>query len=155
MIPPAPWTVSGWIAGALAALSVGTVPAATPSDALASYYENSLVCQNQKTHAVCHLWLNPDGTYYAFYDLGPQPKPAQIDGPFEIEGREGRYRVVARQGALEVCLQPQPPVSLAAESAHELFSEAACYAVAPHKVGDKWEISWQGAQYTLWLLEGR
>ena len=147
--------MSGWIAGALAALSVGTVPAATSADALASYYENSLVCQNQKTHAVCHLWLNPDGTYYAFYDLGPQSKPAQIDGPFEIEGREGHYRVVPRPGVLEVCLQPRPSVRLAAQSAHELFSEAACYAVAPHEVGDKWVTRWRGARYTLWLLKGR
>jgi hypothetical protein len=148
-------SLHGWIAGALGVLGAGTVAATTWSDPLASYYGNSLVCQNQKTHAVCHVWLNPDGSYYSFYDLGPQPEPAQINGPFQVEGREGRYSVTARSGVLEVCMRPQPPVLLAAQSAHELFSEAACYPIAHHDIGDKWVTHWKGAQYTLWLLERR
>jgi hypothetical protein len=124
-------------------------------DPLASYYGNSLVCQSEKTGAVCHIWFNPDGRYYAFYNLGPQSGPAQIDGPFQIEGREGQYKVEGKPGAFKVCLTPQPAVRLEAESAHELFSEEACYPVAPYEVGDKWATQWRDAQYTLWLLKGR
>ena len=143
------------------ALVVMTLPwrlsgaADSSGDPLTGYYGNSLVCQNQKTHAVSHVWFDPDGRYYAFYDLGPQAVPARIEGPFEIEGWEGRYTLAREGAAAKVCLATLPAMKLAAERTRELFSEAVCYELAPHHVGDKWSIEWAGARYTLWLLEGR
>jgi len=145
------------VAAVVAGLSAGACRAAVPgaSAVLTHYYGNSLVCRDEKTRAICHVWLDADGRYYAFYDLGARGKPAGIHGPFEIEGREGRYTLRGRSGAFEVCLQPQPPMKIGAERAHELFSQAACYPLSRRRVGDQWELEWQGVRYTLWLLAGR
>ena len=43
--------------------------------------------------------MNRDGHYYAFYDLGPQAKQPDIDGPFRIEGREGTYTLRTEAGS--------------------------------------------------------
>ncbi len=152
------WRIAACTAAAVVAgLSADGCGAAVPSASavLSHYYGNSLVCRNEKTRAICHVWLDADGRYDAFYDLGAQGKPVGIHGPFEIEGREGRYTLRRRSGAFEVCLQPQPPMKIEAERAHELFSQAACYPLSRHRVGDQWEVEWQGVRYTLWLLAGR
>jgi len=152
------WRIAACSAAVVAAgLSAGACAAAVPGAAgvLANYYGNSLVCRNEKTQATCHVWLDADGRYYAFYDLGPRGKPAGIHGPFAIEGREGRYTLSGRSDAFELCLHPRPAVKLGAERAREIFSQAACYPLSRHRVGDQWEVEWQGVRYTLWLLAGR
>jgi hypothetical protein len=131
--------------------------AAPPTDPLAAYYENTLACQNQESKAVCRVWLNRDGHYYAFYALGPQAKPPDIDGPFRIEGREGTYTLRAEAGAYQLCLWVAAPrIRIGAEKQRELYSEATCYAFTPHKVGDSWsENDLSGRSNKLWLLAGR
>jgi len=107
-------------------LSQAAAPAADP---LAAYYDNTLACQNQVSKAVCRVWLNRDGHYYAFYDLGVQAKQPDIDGP--------RIRI-------------------GAEKQRELYSEATCYGFTPHKVGESWsENDLAGRSNKLWLLAGR
>ena len=153
-----PWRTAACSAAAIVAgFSAGVCAAAARNSSvvLAGYYGNSLVCRNEKTRAICHVWLDADGRYYAFYDLGAQGRPAGIHGPFEIEGREGRYTLRGRSGTFQVCLHPNPPMKIGAEQARELFSRAACYPLAIHRVGDEWEIGWHGQRYTLWLLAGR
>jgi hypothetical protein len=141
---------------ALAALAVGSA-SATDLTPLRSFFDNTLVCQDHETKAVCHVWFNGDGTYYVFYDLGPQPKPASIEGPFQFEGREGTYSLHEQAAGVEVCLQPaMPVVLLAAQNAHEFLSEMECYPLALHAVGTRWQQSdRRGRQYTFWLMPGR
>jgi hypothetical protein len=131
--------------------------AAPPADPLAAYYENTLACQDQVSKAVCRVWLNRDGHYYAFYDLGPQERPPGIDGPFRIEGREGTYTLRTEAGSYQLCLWVAAPrIRIGAEKQRELYSEASCYAFMPHKVGESWnESDSSGRSIKLWLLAGR
>jgi hypothetical protein len=144
---------------ALAVLTVGVTPVAIAADftPLQSFFDNTLICQDHDTKAVCHVWLNSDGSYYVFYDLGPQPKPALINGPFQFEGREGTYLLKAQAAGVEVCLRPSAPVvALAAQRAHEFLSEAQCYPLALHNVGARWQqADRRGREYTFWLMAGR
>ena len=121
------------------------------------FFDNTLICQDHGTKAVCHVWFNSDGSYYVFYDLGPQPKPAAINGPFQFEGREGTYSLEVQGAGVEVCLRPTTPVvTLAAQRAHEFLSEAKCYPLALHHVGARWQqADRRGREYTFWLLAGR
>lgn len=131
--------------------------AAEAADPLAGYYDNTLVCQNQTTKAKCWLWLNRDGRYFAFYDVGPQAKAPDINGPFKINGREGTYTLRKDDGKYKLCLwiaAPRPKIT--AELQQEIFSEAACYAFTPHKAGDTWTSKDIGGRdYKFWLMEGR
>jgi hypothetical protein len=140
------------------ALTVGT-PSVTAANltSLQSFFQNTLVCQDHETKAVCHVWFNDDGGYYVFYDLGAQSKPASIEGPFQFEGREGTYSLREQTAGVEVCLHPAVPVvPLAAQKAHEFLSEAECYPLALHAVGARWQQSdRRGRQYTFWLMAGR
>jgi hypothetical protein len=150
--------VSGVISLACIVLIAGTGPlkAANPS-AMQPFIDNTLVCQDRETKAVCHVWFNGDGSYYVFYDLGPQTTPASVTGPFQYEGREGMYSLHDRTDVVEVCLRPATPVvPLAAQRAHEYFSGAECYPLAVHAVGARWQQSdRRGRQYTFWLMAGR
>jgi hypothetical protein len=143
---------------ACAALAVVT-PVAIAADftPLQSFFDNTLICQDRDTKAVCHVWFNSDGSYYVFYDLGLQPKPALVDGPFQFEGREGTYLLKEQAGGVEVCLRPAiPVVALAAQHAHEFLSEAECYPLALHNVGARWQqADRRGREYTFWLMAGR
>ena len=150
--------VEGLIVVACTALMAGaTSVTAADLTSLQFFFENTLVCQDRETKAVCRAWFNGDGGYYVFYDLGAQSKPASIDGPFQFEGREGTYSLHEQTGGVEVCLQPaMPVVPLAAQSAHEFLSEAECYPLALHAVGARWQQSdRRGRQYTFWLMAGR
>jgi hypothetical protein len=131
--------------------------AAPPADPLAAYYDNTLACQDQASKAVCRVWLNRDGHYYAFYDLGPQAKQPDIDGPFRIEGREGTYTLRSEAGSYQLCLWVAAPrIRIGAEKQREIYSEATCYAFTPHKLGESWnESDSSGRSIKLWLLAGR
>lgn len=147
------------VCAALAAFTPAATPVAIAADftPLQSFFDNTLVCQDHDTKAVCHVWLNADGSYYVFYDLGTQLKPALIDGPFQFEGREGTYVLKEQAAGVEVCLRPAAPVvSLAAQRAHEFLSEAECYPLALHNVGARWQqADRRGREYTFWLMAGR
>lgn len=141
--------------GAAAADKSGKSP--QPADPLADYYANTLVCQNQVTKAVCRLWVNPDGHYFAFFDNGSQPNPPGIEGPFQIEGREGTYTVRNDDGSTQLCLWVAAPrIRLLAESQQQMYSESACYPLAAHKAGESWLAKdASGRDVKFWLMAGR
>ena len=154
--------VGSFFLAAVAALAVITpevthVAIAADYTPLQLFFDNTLICQDHDTKAVCHVWFNRDGSYYVFYDLGPQPKPALIDGPFQFEGREGTYLLKVQAAGVELCLRPAiPVVSLAAERTHEFLSEAECYPLALHNVAARWQqADRRGREYTFWLMAGR
>jgi hypothetical protein len=153
-----PSIVGSFALSAFAALAMVT-PKVLAADftPMQSFFDNTLICQDHDSKAVCHVWFNSDGSYDVFYDLGPQPKPAAIDGPFQFEGREGTYLLKVQGAGVEVCLHPATPVvALAAQHAHEFLSEAKCYALALHHVGARWQqADSRGREYTFWLLAGR
>jgi hypothetical protein len=138
-------------------LPLCALSAAPAADPLANYYDNTLACQNQVSKGVCRVWLNRDGHYFVFYDLGAQAKPPDINGPFRIEGREGTYTLREEAGSYQLCLWVAAPrIRIGAEQQRELYSEATCYAFTPHKVGDSWsENDLAGRSNKLWLLAGR
>jgi hypothetical protein len=142
---------------ASALLPICSQSAAPPADPLANYYDNTLACQNQVSKGVCRVWLNRDGHYFAFYDLGKQETPPGIDGPFRIEGREGTYTVRSEGGSYQLCLWVMAPrIRIGAEKQRELYSETTCYPFTPHKVGESWsEDDLAGRSNKLWLLPGR
>ena len=78
-------------------LSQAAAPAADP---LAAYYDNTLACQNQVSKAVCRVWLNRDGHYYAFYDLGVQAKTRRDIEPGGGSRNAEAKLVGGRKGAL-------------------------------------------------------
>jgi hypothetical protein len=121
------------------------------------YFENSVVCRNQANGTVCQLWLNVDGTYQVAFNRGPQALKPSVDGPWQIEGRDGRYSMRVRKGVTQVCLQPNMGSgSYEVERANEIFASSGCYPLDTHQLGDKWEQK-DGADhvYTMWLVEGR
>ena len=67
---------------ALVAPSLGAL--AADADPLAAYYDNTLVWQNQATKAVGRMWLNRDGRYYSFYDVGVQSVPPGAEGALVV-----------------------------------------------------------------------
>jgi hypothetical protein len=122
------------------------------------YFDNTLIWQNQATGATGRLWLNQDGHYFAFYNLGPQPKPPDVNGPFQVEGRLGTFTLRSEGGAAQLCLWPASPrMQLSAQIQHELFSEGMCYDFVPHAVGDIWTESADPLHrsYKFWLVKGR
>lgn len=143
-------------AGAVAVAADKKTPA--PADPLANYYDNTLSCRNEVTKAICRVWLNRDGKYFVFYNLGAQPKAPDINGPFQINGRAGTYTVrTGASGQVKLCLWVEAPrIKILAEQKQEMYSQATCYPFTPHKVGDKWtEQDLQGRELTMWLTEGR
>jgi len=130
---------------------------AATADPLANYYTSTLICEDQTTKAQCRLWLNPDGKYFAFYNLGPQSKVPDINGPFQVEGREGTYTLRDDGGVYQLCLWVAAPrIRIGAEVAGEMYSEAACYPFAPHKAGDAWnDKDLVGRDTKFWLMKGR
>jgi hypothetical protein len=130
---------------------------AATTDPLVNYYTNTLTCRNEVTKAICRVWLNRDGQYFAFYNLGAQAKAPDINGPFQINGRTGTWTVRPDGNGVKLCLWVAAPrTKILAEQRQEMYSEATCYPFTPHKVGDKWtEKDLQGRELTLWLTEGR
>jgi hypothetical protein len=125
---------------------------------LADYYDNTLIWKNLSTGSVGRLWLNRDGRYYAFYNLGPQPRPPDVNGPFQVEGRIGTYTVRDDGGQSRLCLWPAAPrTRLGAEMQHELFAESRCYPLTLHRVGDSWtqQSSTDTREYKYWFVPGR
>jgi hypothetical protein len=128
------------------------------TSALHDYVSNTLIWQNQATRATGRIWLNPDGRYYAFYNLGPQPKAPDVHGPFQVEGRLGTFTLRNETAGSLLCLWPASPrLELKAQQQHELYSESKCYSFAPHTVGDIWEESADplNRAYKFWLVKGR
>jgi len=151
--------VLAMLADALA-VTVGAQSAApsTDPDPLANYYRNTLIWQNQTTHAIGRLWLNPDGRYFAFFNMGPQAKMPDTHGPFQVQGREGSYTLRAAGAQYRLCLWPQAPrITLGAQVQGELYAGADCYPLAPHPVGDLWSESTDpaGPVYKFWFVRGR
>ena len=125
---------------------------------LGDYYDNTLIWQNQISRAVGRLWLNRDGRYYAFYNLGSQSRPPDVNGPFQVEGRIGTYTVREDAGQSLLCLWPAAPrTRLGAEIQHELFAENRCYRLPLHRVGDSWTQldDTDGRAYKYWFVPGR
>jgi hypothetical protein len=140
----------------LAALVQVAAGAAEP--VLAAYFGNSLLCKDETTGAVCHLWLDADGSYFLMYDRGVQQQLPTVGGNFRLEGRRGHYSLQGRGAATRLCLRPEPSSQkhYAIEAGHELFAGASCYGLAAGKhVGDTWEQVDAGRTYKLWLVRGR
>jgi hypothetical protein len=146
-------------ASLFAALCAATQPLlAVDLSVLRDYFDNTLIWRNQVTGATGRIWLNPDGRYYSFYNLGPQPKPPDSHGPFQIEGRMGTFSLRAESSAPMLCLSPASPrFDLGAQLQHELYSEALCYGFVAHAVGDIWTESADplSRSYKFWLVKGR
>jgi hypothetical protein len=146
-------------AAVLAVLLAGTAPLqAAGMTSPGNYFDNTLIWQNQATGATGRIWLNPDGRYFAFYNLGPQPRPPDIHGPFQVEGRTGTFTVRSENGAAQLCLSPASPrIELGAQLQHELYSEGMCYGFDPHAVGDSWSATADplARSYKFWLVKGR
>jgi hypothetical protein len=136
--------------------AAGTAPPVDNSP-LASYFDNSLVCEDQSTRATCRLWLYRDGSYRAFFAVAAPPAAPDIHGPFRINGREGTYTLREDGSRHQLCLfAGAPRVLLSAERQQVLFAESRCYPVEAHRVGDRWtQADALGHRYRLWLLEGR
>ncbi|MGC3982148.1 MAG: hypothetical protein QM808_12905 [Steroidobacteraceae bacterium] len=130
---------------------------AADADPLESYYGNTVACQNQVTKATCRLWLNRDGKYFSFYDVGTQAKMPDSNGPFKINGREGTFTLRKENGNYKLCLWVAAPrIKITAEQQREIYSEGACYPFTPKKVGDSWtEKDLMGRDVKMWLMQGR
>jgi hypothetical protein len=147
----------------VAALSViATVLAALPvraaDEALVAYFDNTLVWQNQVSKATGRLWLNRDGRYYAFYDMGEQSVPPGADGPFRVQGREGSYTLRGSSAPYQLCLWPAAPrIAIGADQANEVYASGRCYDFRPHAVGEEWSESADPLRrsYRFWLRAGR
>ena len=127
-------------------------------DVLTEYYDNTLIWQDLTTRAVGRLWLDGDGHFFVFYNMGPQPRPPDISGPFQVEGRWGTYTLRHGNGAYQLCLWPAAPrTRIDAEVQHEVFAQSACYPFAAHKPGDVWAQTADtlGRPYRFWLVSGR
>jgi hypothetical protein len=153
-----PRPLAAAIIAALTLLAVSAAARALDGGVLADYYDNTLIWQNQVTHAVGRIWLNRDGQYYVFYNMGPQARPPDINGPFQVQGRVGAYTLREDGGVYQLCLWPAAPrTRIGAEVQHELFAEGACYRFNLHHPGDVWHESndTEGRDYKLWLVRGR
>jgi hypothetical protein len=125
----------------------------------ASFFNNTIYCQNQKSLLSCALWLDPDGTYIVFFNRGGQKiMPQSAAGPFQFEGREGTYttRIVGKD--TQACLKPDTstPFTYYTEKDGEVFAGAGCYTLPVLDVGTS-EIKTLpgGKTYKFWLLAGR
>ncbi|MFT3807383.1 hypothetical protein [Arenimonas sp.] len=144
-------------AAAVMLFAGGTQSVVAADDPLASYYGNTLLCQNQSSKAICHLWLNPDRTFFVMYDRGVQPDVPVAGGNFRIEGRRGTYQLQGKPGAYEVCLKPDsvPGKKFAIEMTGEIYGGKACYALPERQLGSSWMHSTaDGKQYKMWLVKG-
>jgi hypothetical protein len=122
------------------------------------YDGNTLLCRNESTRAVCHLWLYADGRYFVFYDRGPQQVMPAAGGNFRIEGRRGRYRLLPAASGFEVCLSPEPVPGkeFQIEKSGELFAGSACYELQRRSAGESWtQATGNGQTYRMWLVRGR
>lgn len=142
-----------------AALALSAQPLlAGETSALHDYFDNTLIWQNLASGATGRIWLNADGRYYAFYNLGTQPKPPDVHGPFQIEGRFGTFTLRNEAAGALLCLWPASPrTELKAQLQHELYSEAMCYTFIVHAVGDVWNDGADALHptYKFWLVKGR
>jgi hypothetical protein len=140
------------------ALWLGAIPARAADDALASYFDNTLVWQNQVSKFTGRLWLNRDGKYYAFYDMGEQSVPPDTNGPFRVQGREGTYTLRGSAAPYQLCLWPAAPrIVIGADKANEVYASGRCYEFTPHAAGEQWNESADPTQrsYRFWLRAGR
>jgi hypothetical protein len=125
--------------------------------AVQSYLGNTLVCHNPTSGVVCRLWLNADGRYFVFFNRGALEGPATLQGPFQIEMREGRYTVRSDSIVPQLCLWPAAPrIKLDVEAEREIFSAAECYALPQLTVGQTVPgRDAAGRVVQFWLLAGR
>ena len=127
-------------------------------DTLGAYFDNTLVWQNQASKSTGRLWLNRDGKYYAFYDVGEQKQPPMADGPFRVQGREGTYTLRGTSAPYQLCLWPAAPrIVIGAEKANEVYAGARCYDFTPRAVGDTWTETADptNRSYKFYLRKGR
>jgi len=145
-------------AAACFALGGARLASAADSDVLSRYFANTLIWQNQNTHAIGRLWLNADGHYFAFYNLGPQAQMPDANGPFQVQGREGTYTLRHEDAGYQLCLWPAAPrIAIGAQRQGELYAGADCYAFTPHEVGEEWHatLAAGAASYRFWFVSGR
>lgn len=137
----------------------GATSSMAADDSISAYYGNTLLCQNQTSKAICHVWFNQDGTYFLMYDRGVQPDVPVTgnNANYRIEGRKGTYTVQGKSGAYEVCLKPDvvPGKKFAIEAASEIYAGKSCYVLPEHKVGESWmQTAGGNQQYKMWLVKG-
>jgi hypothetical protein len=140
------------------ALWLVALPARAADETLAAYFDNTLVWQNQVSKSTGRLWLNRDGKYYAFYDMGEQSVPPNANGPFRVQGREGTYTLRGSAAPYQLCLWPAAPrIAIGADRANEVYAGGRCYDFTPHAVGDNWSESADPTNrtYRFWLRAGR
>lgn len=141
-----------------AAIALSVTLAAAEMEPLGSYYDNTLIWQNQTTKAIGRIWLNRDGKYYAFYDMGVQPVPPTANGPYRVQGREGTWTLRNGSAPYQLCLWPRAPrINIGAAVQKELYAEGACYSFTPHAVGETWTENGDttGRPYKFWFVKGR
>jgi hypothetical protein len=154
--PVAFFGLSACCAGPLS-ISADILLAGVP-DPFVTYYGNTLFCQIRDSATQCRLWIDPDGRYKLFYDLGPQLAPADVNtGPWRFESQEGHYRIQSNIAGPQLCLTPNlQPVKLVIVSEHMLYADARCYDLAAHELGERWnQRDSMARQYSFWLLKGR
>jgi hypothetical protein len=150
------------IIGLLVAAALAMLPliAARASEAnpLTGYFNSTLLCKNQTSGVVCHLWLDADGRYFVYFDRGAQQVMPEAGGNFRLEGRHGHYRLSGRGLARELCLKPDavPGKTFQVEKSGEPYAGTGCYRFELHQVGEHWsQNDAAGNSYQMWLVEGR
>jgi hypothetical protein len=145
---------------AAAALVVLHIPAAqaTEVNPLAAYANATVLCKDQASGVVCHLWLDANGRYFVYFDRGAQQVMPEAGGNFRLEGRRGDYQLRRRGGAHELCLKPDavPGKTFQVATSGELYGGKGCYGFEFHQPGEHWlQTDAAGKSYQMWLVDGR
>jgi hypothetical protein len=125
---------------------------------LAAYANSTVLCKDQASGVVCHLWLDTNGRYFIYFDRGAQQVMPEAGGNFRLEGRRGDYRLRGRGGARELCLKPDavPGKTFQVETSGELYAGKGCYGFELHQPGEHWlQTDAAGKSYQMWLVDGR
>jgi hypothetical protein len=145
---------------AAAALVILSLPAARASglNPLASYFNATLLCKDQTSGVICHMWLDPDGRYFVYFDRGAQQVMPEAGGNFRLEGRHGNYRLSGRGATRKLCLKPDatPGKTFQVEQSGQQYAGKGCYSLELHQPGEHWvQRDAAGKSYQMWLVDGR
>jgi hypothetical protein len=144
-------------AAALVTLSLAAAQAGE-ANPLAAYFNATLLCKDQTSGVICHLWLDPDGRYFVYFDRGAQQVMPEAGGNFRLEGRHGHYQLRGRGPARQLCLKPDatPGKTFQVEQSGEQYAGKGCYSLELHQPGEHWSQSGaSGKSYQMWLVDGR
>jgi hypothetical protein len=148
----------------LAAAVLGAVAAAptlaADEDVLGAYFGNTYIWKNQVSNATGRMWLNADGKYFVFFNMGTQAKMPDDhgNGPWQVQGREGTYTLRRGADGMQLCLWPATRrVDIGAAQSGEIYAESKCYDFTPQQVGASWTAKGdaKGRDYKFWLVKGR